>query len=114
MPLPGVTRPAAATAIVPPSVPEPPSTPATDIVPVEARLFPSIRFNEETTKGGRDALGWYHERRDEARGIGLGPEHDFASHAADAFGMIAIYKATTMESQGTWDKPLRRNLKGVL
>jgi phage terminase large subunit len=78
------------------------------------RLFPSIRFNEATTKGGRDALGWYHEKRDESRGIGLGPEHDFASHAADAFGMMAVYKATTMASQDTWDKPLRRNLKGVL
>jgi hypothetical protein len=33
---------------------------------------------------------------------------------SDAFGMIAIYKATTMSSQDTWDKPLRRNLKGVL
>jgi phage terminase large subunit len=52
------------------------------------RLFPSIRFNEETTKGGRDALGWYHEKRDEARGIGLGPEHDFASHACLVAGTI--------------------------
>ena len=44
------------------------------------RLFPNIWFNADTTEPGRDALGWYHERKDEARGIGLGPEHDWASH----------------------------------
>src|SRR5690606_21608852 len=35
------------------------------------RLFPQIHFNAATTEGGRDALGWYHEKRDENRGIGL-------------------------------------------
>ena len=54
------------------------------------RLFPSIWFNESTTEPGRDALGWYHEKRDEARGIGLGPDHDWASHGADAFGLMAV------------------------
>ncbi|OGT56294.1 MAG: terminase [Gammaproteobacteria bacterium RIFCSPHIGHO2_12_FULL_63_22] len=54
------------------------------------RLFPSIRFNADTTEAGRDALGWYHEKKDEARGIGLGPEHDWASHGADAYGLMAI------------------------
>lgn len=54
------------------------------------RLFPSIWFNEETTRPGLDALGWYHEKRDEARNIGLGPEHDWSSHAADAAGLMAV------------------------
>lgn len=54
------------------------------------RLFPSIWFNEETCRGGLDALGWYHEKRDPARGIGLGPEHDWSSHCADAFGLMAV------------------------
>lgn len=54
------------------------------------RLFPSMWFNEATTEPGRDALGWYHEKRDEDRNIGLGPAHDWASHAADAFGLIAV------------------------
>ena len=53
-------------------------------------LFPSIWFNEETTQAGRDALGWYHEKKDEIRGIGLGPEHDWASHGSDAFGLMAV------------------------
>ena len=54
------------------------------------RLFPSMWFNEATTEAGRDALGWYHEKRDEVRGIGLGPNHDWASHGADAFGLMAV------------------------
>lgn len=54
------------------------------------RLFPSIWFNESTTEGLRDALGWYHEKKDENREIGLGPEHDWSSHAADAFGLMCI------------------------
>jgi phage terminase large subunit len=54
------------------------------------RLFPSMWFNEATTEAGRAALGWYHEKKDEARGIGLGPEHDWASHGADAFGLMAV------------------------
>jgi len=44
------------------------------------RLFLSIWFNEATTKPGLEALGWYHEKRDETRNIGLGPDHDWSSH----------------------------------
>ncbi len=54
------------------------------------RRFPSIWFNESTTKAGVEALGWYHERRDDARGIGLGPDHDWSSHGADAFGLMCV------------------------
>jgi phage terminase large subunit len=55
------------------------------------RLFPSIWFHAETTEAGRDALGWYHEKRSEdQREIGLGPEHDWSSHAADAFGLMCV------------------------
>ena len=58
------------------------------------RLFPSIWFNAITTEPGRDALGWYHEKRDELRSIGLGPNHDWSSHAADAFGLMAVDRAS--------------------
>lgn len=54
------------------------------------RLFPSMWFNEATTEGGRDALGWYHEKKDEERGIGLGPDHDWSSHSSDAFGLMCV------------------------
>lgn len=54
------------------------------------RHFPACWFNESTTQGGLDALGWYHEKRDLERGIGLGPEHDWSSHGADAYGLMAV------------------------
>lgn len=54
------------------------------------RVFPLCWFNIDKTQPGVDALGWYHEKRDEERNVGLGPEHDWASHGADAFGLLAI------------------------
>lgn len=54
------------------------------------RTFPNVWFNEGTTAPGRDALGWYHEKKDENRNIGLGPEHDWSSHGADSFGLMSI------------------------
>ena len=63
------------------------------------RLFPQIWFNESTTEAGRDALGWYHEKRDEARNTGLGPDHDWSSHAADSFGLMCVaYDPPTPQS----------------
>ena len=53
------------------------------------RVFPRIWFNEATTVAGVEALGYYHERKDEQRDVGLGPEHDWSSHCADAFGLMA-------------------------
>jgi phage terminase large subunit len=65
------------------------------------RIFPRCWFNEATTEAGRDALGYYHERRDENRNVGLGPEHDWSSHAADAFGYLAIsYEEPPVKSTG--------------
>src|SRR5207245_4111716 len=54
------------------------------------RVLPMCWFNETSTEPGRDALGYYHERKDEDRNVGLGPEHDWSSHAADSFGLMAI------------------------
>lgn len=54
------------------------------------RLFPSIWINESTCQAGLDALGWYHEKKDEVRNIGLGPEHDWSSHGTDSFGLMCV------------------------
>jgi phage terminase large subunit len=54
------------------------------------RVFPRCWFDEKKTEAGRDALGYFHERKDENRNVGLGPEHDWSSHCADAFGYLAI------------------------
>ena len=58
-----------------------------------ARLhFPRIFFNTEAPEPGRDALGWSHEKRsNDDRNVGLGPNHDWSSHAADGFGLMCIY-----------------------
>lgn len=55
------------------------------------RIFDQFWFNEQPTEPGREALGAYHERIDTDRQIGLGPEHDWASHAADSFGLGSVY-----------------------
>jgi phage terminase large subunit len=49
-----------------------------------------VFFNKGTTEEGREALGWYHEKKssDPARGIGLGLNRDWSSHAADTFGLM--------------------------
>jgi hypothetical protein len=46
------------------------------------RLFPRVFFNKDTTEEGREAPGWYHEKKstDPERDIGLGPNHDWSSH----------------------------------
>lgn len=55
------------------------------------RLFTRILFNKETTEALRDALGWYHANiTTDERQADLGPLHDWSSHAADAFGLMAI------------------------
>jgi hypothetical protein len=52
--------------------------------------FPDAGFNVRTIEARCDALGYYRERQDEKRNIGLGPDHDLSSHAADAFGYMAV------------------------
>lgn len=72
------------------------------------RLFPSIWFDEAKTEHGRAALGAYHERKDEQRGVGLGPNHDWASHGADAFGLMCVAyeppreKKPARAREGSW------------
>ncbi len=69
------------------------------------RLFPQIWFNDtKAVESGRDALGFYHERKDEARGVGLGPEHDWSSNAADAFGLMCVCYEIPKENKG-WNQP---------
>lgn len=77
------------------------------------RLFPSIRFNDVPTKAGRDAIGWYHEKRDQERNVGLGPNHDWSSHAADALGMMAVYK-TGLANDSDWSRPINRHIANIV
>jgi phage terminase large subunit len=75
------------------------------------RLFPSMWFNQETTQPGIEALGWYHEKKDDNRNIGLGPEHDWSSHGADAFGLMAVaYREPTT----AFNKPIKYRNAGIV
>lgn len=74
------------------------------------RLFPSIWFNETACQGGLDALGWYHEKKDDVRNIGLGPEHDWSSHGADAFGLMCV----AYEEPRPKRKELKMKTKGIV
>lgn len=76
------------------------------------RALPAVRFNEATTEKGREALAWYHEKRRED-GYGLGPEHDWSSHGADAFGAMCVDFIANGEGSTSWAKPVRRNLGGM-
>ncbi|MGQ0835734.1 MAG: phage terminase large subunit, partial [Gammaproteobacteria bacterium] len=58
--------------------------------PEDVPLTPEGWYASPTVTAGLEALGWYHERKDETRLIGLGPEHDWSSHAADGFGLMCV------------------------
>lgn len=81
------------------------------------RVMPRVWFNTPNCDAGIEALGSYHERRDDRREIGLGPEHDWASDAADSFLMMCqlyeepkatlkpvgeIYRAGSSDSNTAW------------
>ncbi|MCH7803093.1 MAG: PBSX family phage terminase large subunit [Acidobacteria bacterium] len=61
------------------------------------RLFPSIWIDKPKCEAGLDALGWYHEKLDVVRQIGLGPDHDWSSHSADAFGLMCVAHKTPVQ-----------------
>lgn len=74
------------------------------------RRLAQVWFDEETTEAGREALAAYHEKRDEERGIGLGPEHDWSSHGADGFGLMCV---AYREPGPIGGPPPRRNIRGL-
>ena len=76
---------------------------AMERVKTARRVFPSVFFHADKTEAGRDALGWYHEKIDENREIGLGPCHDWSSHSADAFGMMCIVYETDIPKNQVTD-----------
>jgi phage terminase large subunit len=57
-----------------------------------------------------EALAAYHEKQDDKRDIGLGPEHDWSSHGADAFGLMAVAKPIIFDRQpdNDDDRPVQR------
>lgn len=61
------------------------------------RIFGKIWFDDKPTEPGRKALAAYHENWDDERGIGRGPVHDWSSHGADSFGLMAVHYEEPIE-----------------
>lgn len=59
-------------------------------VDASRQLFQQMWFDSVRCDAGLAAIGWYHAKIDDARNADLGPDHDWSSHAADAFGMVAV------------------------
>jgi phage terminase large subunit len=69
------------------------------------RVFPSLWIDAEGCSAGLEAISWYHEKQDEKREIGLGPNHDWSSHGSDSFGLMAIVAESVGASVGA--KPIK-------
>lgn len=54
------------------------------------KVFPFIYFDKKKCAPGLKALAAYREKWDDDRQVGLGPLHDWSSHASDAFGLMCI------------------------
>ena len=63
---------------------------ATERIREARKLFPMMYFNKKKCAAGLEALSNYAEKWDDIRNIGLGPNHNWASHGSDAFGLMCI------------------------
>ena len=68
--------------------------------PEDVPLTPEGWYEQPTCAAGVEAIGWYHEKKDDERGIGLGPDHDWSSHGADAFGLMCVCAEQIFGEQG--------------
>jgi hypothetical protein len=76
--------------------------------------LPGTWFDKGRCARGLEALRQYRMAWDDKGKTWRGrPEHDWTSHGADAFRYLSIAMQTDEQATG-WDKPLRRNLEGVV
>lgn len=86
---------------------------ATQRIEAVRRVFSRVWMDSERCEAGLDALGWYHEKRDPTRNIGLGPNHDWSSHGADAFGALALEaEKLSRKRTGAANNPKPRPVSG--
>lgn len=71
------------------------------------RVLQISRFDQTKCKRGIDALRGYHRQWDDVRKVyGKNPEHDWSSHAADAFRVMAMHRpATKTRPRGPSHRP---------
>lgn len=64
------------------------------------RCFPMVWMDEDKCAGGLEAVASYHAKIDETRGIDLGPDHDWSSHSADAYGLgMVVYEEPQIQKR---------------
>lgn len=66
-----------------------PASSVQDGINAARMLISRMYFDRDRCATGIDALRQYREKRDDKRGVNLGPLHDWTSHAADAFRTLA-------------------------
>lgn len=73
-----------------------PNLPIKDGIDAVRMVLSRCWFDKRKTEIGLDALKQYQEKVDEKRDISLGPLHNWASHASDAFriGVVALEEKT--------------------
>ena len=78
-----------------------PNMPLKDGIDAVRMVLNRCWFDKRKTDLGRDALKQYQEKVDEKRGISLGPLHNWASHASDAFryGVVTMEEPTISKRQ---------------
>lgn len=54
------------------------------------KVFPFVHFDKDKCAAGLKSLAAYREDWHEEKQVGLGPRHDWASHDADAFGLMCV------------------------
>lgn len=70
-------------------------------------LFDRVHMDRDRTKGGLYALRHYHEKRNAITGQSHGANHDWSSHAADAFGLMCLYYSEVYKSPEDLEKTRR-------
>lgn len=87
-----------------------PNIPVDDGIEAVRRFLSTCWFDSEKCKHGIKALRAYRRDYNERlRTFQARPLHDWASHAADSFRYLAV----GLKPKRKWDKPVKRNLKGI-
>jgi phage terminase large subunit len=82
--------------------------------PPDVQLTPEGWYVSPTCEAGLEAIGWYHEKKDDERNVGLGPDHDWSSHGADSFGLMAVCAERIFSENSGWGKPIKYDSRGIV
>jgi phage terminase large subunit len=76
------------------------------------RVFGAIWFDESSTEDGRDALGWYHEKKSDDDREALMGRNTIGPLTADAFGLMCVSYEDPARAAG-FNRPINYPRQGV-